>query len=194
GIGEATENIASKFTAMGAIAFTVLQNLTNRAVDAGIRIVKSLSLDSVMGGFQEYETNMNSIQTVLANTQSEGATLDDVNGALSQLNTYADQTIYNFSEMARNIGTFTAAGVKLDTSVKSIKGIANLAAISGSSSQQASTAMYQLSQAIASGSVKLMDWNSVVNAGMGGKVFQEALFETGKAMGTITDIPKTTTL
>ena len=107
----------------------------------------------------------------------------------SKLNEYSDQTIYNFGEMARNIGTFTAAGVDLNTSVSSIKGIANIAAMSGSSSEQAATAMYQLSQAISAGSVKLMDWNSVVNAGMGGEAFKSALFETGKAMGKLGGVP-----
>ena len=96
-------------------------------------------------------------------------------------------TIYNFTEMTRNIGTFTAAGVDLDTSVAAIKGIANLAAVSGSNSQQASTAMYQLSQALAAGTVKLQDWNSVVNAGMGGQVFQDALKETAKVHGIAID-------
>ena len=189
GIASAIEGIGSKFSAMGAIAFTILQNVTTMAIDAGVKIAKSLSLDQVIAGFQEYETNMNAIQTVMANTKADGTTLDDVNGALDELNTYSDKTIYNFGEMARNIGTFTAAGVNLDTSVSAIKGIANLAAISGSNSQQASTAMYQLSQALASGSVKLMDWNSIVNAGMGGEVFQKSLFETGKALGTIKDVP-----
>ena len=94
---------------------------------------------------------MNAVQTILANTQKEGTTVKDVNKALDELNTYADKTIYNFTEMTRNIGTFTAAGVKLDASVSAIKGIANLAAVSGSTSQQASTAMYQLSQALAAG-------------------------------------------
>lgn len=119
--------------------------------------------------------------------ETKGSTLEDVNKALDELNTYADKTIYNFTEMTRNIGTFTAAGVDLDTSVSAIKGIANLAALSGSNSQQASTAMYQLSQALASGSVKLQDWNSVVNAGMGGKVFQDALKETARVHGIAID-------
>ena len=101
----------------------------------------------------------------------EGSTLEDVMKALDELNLYADKTIYNFTEMTRNIGTFTAAGVDLETSVKAIKGIANLAALSGSTSNQASVAMYQLSQALAAGTVKLQDWNSVVNAGMGGRNF-----------------------
>ena len=138
-------------------------------------------------GFSEYETQINSVQTILANTQSKGTTLDDVNAALDTLNAYADKTIYNFTEMTRNIGTFTAAGIDLDTSVTAIQGIANLAAVSGSTSQQASTAMYQLSQALASGTVKLMDWNSVVNAGMGGQVFQDALKETARVHGVAID-------
>lgn len=189
GIANSLSEIGDKFSAMGAIAFSVLNNVVTKAVDAGIRLGKSLSLDQVISGFREYETNMNSIQTIMANTASKGTTLTEVSAALDELNQYADQTIYNFSEMTRNIGTFTAAGVDLDTSTQAIKGIANLAAISGSNSQQASTAMYQLSQALASGTVKLMDWNSVVNAGMGGEVFQKALFETGKTLGTIKDVP-----
>lgn len=188
-ITTALEDITNKFTAMGAIAFSVISNITNRAVDAGISLAKALSLDQVVAGFREYELNMGAIQTILSNTMADNTTLEDVNKALDVLNEYSDQTIYNFGEMTRNIGTFTAAGIDLDTSTSAIKGIANLAAISGSNSQQASTAMYQLSQALAAGQVKLMDWNSVVNAGMGGQVFQEALFETGKALGTIKDVP-----
>ena len=151
------------------------------------RTIGDLTIGAVKSGFSEYETQMNAVQTILANTESKGKTLDDVNSALDELNKYADKTIYNFTEMTRNIGTFTAAGVDLDTSVSAIKGIANLAAVSGSTSQQASTAMYQLSQAMASGTVKLMDWNSVVNAGMGGQVFQDALKETARVHGVAID-------
>lgn len=189
GMSASIEGISAKFLAMSTVAITVLSNIVNKAADAGARILKSLSLDPITSGFEEYSTQIGAIQTILANTASKGTGLEQVNAALDQLNQYSDKTIYNFTEMTRNIGTFTAAGVDLDTSVQSIKGIANLAAISGSNSQQASTAMYQLSQAIATGSVKLMDWNSVVNAGMGGEVFQKALFETGKMMGTISDVP-----
>jgi tape measure domain-containing protein len=151
------------------------------------QLLTSFTIDPIKTGFSEYETQINAIQTILANTESKGTTLEDVNGALDELNTYADKTIYNFTEMTRNIGTFTAAGTDLETSVNAIKGIANLAAVSGSTSQQASTAMYQLSQAMASGTVKLMDWNSVVNAGMGGQVFQDALKETARVHGVAID-------
>ena len=180
------QGVQSGFNAMGAVAFSVLNRMTNAAIDAGKSITNALTA-SVRDGFAEYETQMNAVQTILANTQSKGSTIDDVNSALDTLNTYADKTIYNFTEMTRNIGTFTAAGVDLQTSVDSIKGIANLAAVSGSSSAQASQAMYQLSQAIAAGKVQLMDWNSVVNAGMGGEVFQNALKRTAEHFGTNVD-------
>ena len=180
GLSGAVETVHLKFSALEVMALRVLNNIADSAYNAGKRVVSALTIDPVKTGFQEYETQINAIQTILANTESKGSTLQDVNAALDELNHYADMTIYNFTEMTRNIGTFTAAGVDLDTSVSAIKGIANLAAVSGSTSQQASTAMYQLSQALASGTVKLMDWNSVVNAGMGGQVFQDALKETAR--------------
>ena len=186
-LSSAVETVSAKFSALQVMAVTALANITNSAVNAGKRIASSLTIEPIKTGFAEYETQIGSVQTILANTQSKGSTLEDVNAALDELNTYADKTIYNFTEMTRNIGTFTAAGVDLDKSVTSIKGIANLAAISGSTSQQASTAMYQLSQALAAGKVQLMDWNSVVNAGMGGEVFQTALKRTAKQMGTDVD-------
>ena len=180
-------SISDRFSTMGIIGMTALQNITNSAIATGTTLMSALTIDPVKSGFKEYETQINAVQTILANTESKGTSLDQVNAALDELNHYADMTIYNFTEMTRNIGTFTAAGVDLDTSVAAIKGIANLAAVSGSNSQQASTAMYQLSQALAAGTVKLQDWNSVVNAGMGGQVFQDALKETARVHGVAID-------
>ena len=184
GLGSSVDAVSAKFSALQVMGVTALANITNSAVNAGKKIVSALTLDPVKDGFAEYETQMNAVQTILANTQKEGTNVTVVNKALDELNTYADKTIYNFTEMTRNIGTFTAAGVKLDASVNAIKGIANLAAVSGSTSQQASSAMYQLSQALAAGKVNLQDWNSVVTNGMGGQVFQDALIRTSEHLKT----------
>lgn len=184
GMSSGIQTVQMKFSALQVMGITALQNITNAAISAGKQLTDAITIDPVKDGFAEYETQMNSVQTILANTQKEGTNVQTVNKALDELNTYADKTIYNFTEMTRNIGTFTAAGVKLDASVSAIKGIANLAAVSGSNSQQASTAMYQLSQALAAGKVQLMDWNSVVNAGMGGQVFQDALIRTSEHLQT----------
>lgn len=183
-MGNGVEAVKMKFSDLEVMGVTALANITNSAVNAGKKIVAAFTIDPIKSGFQEYETQINAVQTILANTSSKGTTIDQVNEALDTLNTYADKTIYNFTEMTRNIGTFTAAGIDLETSVSAIQGIANLAAVSGSTSQQASTAMYQLSQALASGTVKLMDWNSVVTAGMGGQVFRDALKKTSELLGT----------
>ena len=186
-MGSAIDQVRVKFNALQIAGTTALANITNSIVTAGRNMMNQFTLAPVINGFQEYETQLNSVQTIMANTASKGTTIDQVTDALNELNTYADKTIYNFTEMTRNIGTFTAAGVDLETSVSAIQGIANLAAMSGSTSVQASTAMYQLSQALAAGKVSLMDWNSVVNAGMGGEQFQNALKRTATAMGTNVD-------
>ena len=186
-LGSSVETVRAKFSALDVFAINAMQRISNSAIDAGKRLVSAFTIDPIKSGFKEYETQMNAVQTIMANTESKGTTLEDVNEALAELNTYADKTIYNFTEMTRNIGTFTAAGVGLKESTRAIQGIANLAAVSGSNSQQASTAMYQLSQALANGRVALQDWNSVVNAGMGGEVFQTALKRTATQMGTNVD-------
>lgn len=181
------ESVKIKFSSLEVVAMTALSRITNSVITAGKQLMSSFTIDPVKSGLSEYETQINSVQTILANTKSKGATLDDVNNALNELNKYADLTIYNFTEMTRNIGTFTAAGVGLKNSTTAIQGIANLAAVSGSNAQQASTAMYQLSQALAAGTIKLQDWNSVVNAGMGGETFQNALKDTARAHGVAVD-------
>lgn len=204
GMVQAAEAVTSKFSVMGTIGDQVLRRIGDAAYNALNKMkgfVDSLTIEPISTGMQEYETQINAIQTILSNTRdkmtkqglSDAERLEIVNDRLDQLNHYADKTIYNFTEMTRNIGTFTAAGVELDTAVQSIQGIANLAAVSGSTSEQASRAMYQLSQAISTGTVKLMDWNSVVNAGMGGEVFQKALIRTATAMGKTVDVTVTET-
>lgn len=181
------DKVSNKFSGMSVVGIAALATLGAKAAVVGAQMAANLIIDPAKSGLEEYETNLGSIQTIMSNTQWENKSLGDVNNALDKLNTYSDETIYNFAEMAKNIGTFTSAGVSLDDSTAAIKGIANLAAVSGSNSQQASTAMYQLSQAMSAGKVGLEDWNSVVNAGMGGKVFQDALMETARNQGQNVD-------
>lgn len=186
-LGKAAEEVSVKFDALGIMAARVLMNITDMAMNTGKKLVEAFTIDPIKSGFEEYETQINAVQTILANTSSKGTTLEEVNEELDELNHYADLTIYNFTQMTRNIGTFTAAGVGLKKSTSAIQGIANLAAVSGSNAQQASTAMYQLSQALSAGTLKLQDWNSVVNAGMGGQVFQDALKKTAEVHGVCVD-------
>lgn len=186
-LAETVQMVAGRFTNLGIVGVTALQNITNRAVDMGMNLAKSLSIEQVTSGFQEYELKMGSIQTILANTSRHGTTLDDVSKSLNKLNDYADQTIYNFGDMTRNIGYFTNAGLKLEESTSMIKGFSNVAAASGTNTQQAAGAAYQLSQALSAGTIRLMDWRSLTNASMGNKNMQEGLIEIAEAMGTLNE-------
>lgn len=187
GMASSVSTIESRFSALGVIAASVLQNITDRAVNAGIDLAKGLSLKPLSDGFAEYELKMGSIQTILANTARHGTTLDDVNASLDELNTYADKTIYNFGEMTRNIGLFTNAGLTVEASTSMIKGFSNAAAASGTSASAAAGAAYQLSQALSTGVVKAQDWMSITNAGMGNKNMQEGLIDIAEAMGTLSE-------
>jgi tape measure domain-containing protein len=187
GMAQGIDNVTHHFSLLRIAGLTAFTSIVRQGLFAGERLLAAFTIDPIKAGLDVYETKINAIQTILANTGAAGTTLKQVTAALNQLNDYANKTVYNFGQMAKNIGTFTAAGVNLKTSVASIKGIANLAALSGSSAEQASTGMYQLSQAIAAGTVKLQDWNSVVNAGFGGKVFQHALIETARVNGVSVD-------
>lgn len=185
GLGNAVESVKLKFSAMQIAAITALQNVVNKAVDAGERLVKSLSIDQVTAGFEEYELKMGSVQTIMAST---GESLESVNGYLNELNTYADKTIYSFSDMTQNIGKFTNAGVKLPDAVKAIQGVSNAAAVAGSNSNEASHAMYNFAQALSSGSVRLADWKSIETANMATMDFKQQLIDTAVAMGTVVKV------
>ena len=182
GIAGNVDKIASRFSALGIIGVEALQNITNRAVDAGIALTKSLTIDPIMQGYGEYELKMGAIQTIMAGT---GASLETVNAKLDELNTYADKTIYSFSDMTQNIGKFTNAGVDLEDAVGAIQGISNAAALSGSNANEASRAMYNFAQALSAGHVKLIDWKSIENANMSTKEFRQQLIDAAVAAGTL---------
>lgn len=183
GIQNGAELVSSKMSALGIMGVTALVRISNQAINTGKALVNALAIKPITTGLSEYETKLNAIQTILANTKQHGTTLGDVNKTLNDLNHYADKTIYNFQQMTSAIGQFTTAGVDLETSASSIKGIANLAAFVGAPAQDASRAMFQLSQALSTGKVRLQDWMSLEHtAGMGGKTFQDALIRTAKVL------------
>lgn len=185
GLGDAVESVRMKFSALQVMAIAALTNITNKVVDAGLQIAKSFALDPIMDGFREYELKMGSIQTIMANTSRHGTTLEDVSASLDELNEYADKTIYNFGGMTEMIGKVTIAGTNLEDATAFVKGFANEAATAGTTAMEMNGALYQTTQALNAGVVKLMDWKSLTNRGMGGKNMQEGLIEMAIAMGVI---------
>ena len=188
GVASGIEVVQQKFTALEIMGITALQRITNQAITTGENLVKSLSLDQIAEGFGKYEQKTTSVQTIVNAT---GESIDSVSEKLAKLNWFTDETSYNFTDMIANIGKFTSMGIDLDTSVTAMEGIANWAAISGQGVNEASRAMYNLSQAIGVGAVKLMDWKSVENANMATKEFKETAIETAKALGELNAQGKT---
>lgn len=185
GLINGVSTVSASFSALGIMAATVLSNITTKALDAGMNMAKQFTLEPIMAGFSEYELKMGSIQTILANTSIHGTTLDQVTASLDELNTYADKTIYNFGDMTKNIGLFTNAGIKVEEATSMIKGFSNEAATSGTTAEGAAGAAYQLSQALSAGTIRLMDWRSLQNVGMGSKKMQTGIIEIADAMGEL---------
>ena len=182
GLSSAIETVSLKFSALDVAAARVFQRLTDAAIDTGRKMVNALAFQSSKDGFSEYELKMGSVQTIMAGT---GESLETVNRYLEELNKYSDQTIYSFSDMTNSIGKFTNAGVKLDKAVLAIKGVSNVAAVSGATAEEASRAMYNFSQALSAGYVKLIDWKSIENANMATQEFKQQLLDTAIELGTI---------
>lgn len=190
GIAKGVDTISNRFTTLGIVGVTALRNITNSALRAGKNIVSALTIDPVRMGLEEYETKMNAIKTILANTSVNGTTLNDVNAALKELNDYSDNTIYNFAQMTDMVGKFAATSGELDSSVAMVKGLSNLAAEAGVQNQQLQSSLYQVSQAMSGADFRLMDWRSLENAGMATKGFRNDLIETAKAMGAFKGQPE----
>ncbi|WGH21717.1 tape measure protein [Arthrobacter phage Inked] len=193
GIAQGVQDLGSKFNALSVIGITALSNITNKAIDAGMQFAKSFTVQPIMDGFNEYELKMGSIQTILANTARHGTSLETVTNEFAKLNEYSDKTIYNFGDMTRNIGLFTASGIKVEDATTMIKGFSNAAATTGTTAAAAAGAAYQLSQSLGDGKITLETWNSLSNAGMGNKNMQEGLIKIADAMGTFTGTGTTAT-
>lgn len=192
----AVEAVGVKFSTMEYIAISALNNITNKVINSGERLVKSLSVDQVSAGWTKYGDKVSSVQTIMSATANtweqsaklmefEGTQLEYVNSQLEKLNWFSDETSYSFTDMTNNIGKFTSNGVALDQAVTAMEGISSWAAKSGANVNEASRAMYNLSQAISVGSVKLMDWKSIENANMATQEFKKTAIDTAVALGTL---------
>lgn len=185
---KAIEGINGGLTTMVAKA-TLVNRATNALIDTTKRFVNSMTLDQVNAGWDKYAEKTSAVQTIMAATSKDfkdtGVQMSYVNSQLEKLNWFTDETSYNFTDMVGNIGKFTSNGIKLDKSVTAMQGIATWAARSGANANEASRAMYNLSQALSTGAVKLIDWKSIENANMATAEFKENAIEAAVALGKL---------
>lgn len=193
-VSDGTARVEASFSAMEVAIFTVINRITNRIIDLGVQLVKSLSVDNITTGWGKFSQKTTSVATLAAqNIKIAGKSIDDygqrmdvVNEQLQKLNWFTDETSYNFTDMVDNIGKFTAAGRDLDESVKAMEGIATWASLSGQNAATASRAMYQLAQALGKGNVQLIDWRSIQNANMDTQEFRQIVLDTAVSIGQLT--------
>ena len=186
-IADGIDKLNARFSNFGIVGMTVMQNLTNAAINLGKQFTNALT-EAPRGGMQTYESFISATKQLKNSAKDANGlpvTLEAVNKALDQLNDYSDKTIYSFNDMTANIGKFTNAGVSLEDSVTAIKGISNVAASAGANAQNAAAAMYNFGQALGSGVVKNQDWRSIVNANMSTQEFKEQLIQTAEELGTL---------
>ena len=178
----AIDAVGSRFSVLEQIGIGVCRRIGEELANTIQKYATDLSVGQITAGWGKYADKTTSVQTILAAT---GDSMAYVNEQLDKLNWFTDETSYNFVDMVNNIGKFTSNGIKLDTSVTAMQGIANWAAISGQNAQSASRAMYNLAQAIGTGSVKLIDWKSIENANMATQEFKQKVLEAAAAQGTL---------
>ena len=182
GASSAIEQLGGKFNWLETIATGALLRIGGQITDTLTRTFKSLTIDNVTAGFEKYGEKSENVATIMAAT---GKSIDDVNEQLEKLMWYTDETSYNFTDMASNIGKFTNNGVALEDAVTAMMGIGNWAGVSGANIQEASRAMYNLSQAMSVGEVKLMDWKSIQNANMATMEFKQQAIDAAVAVGQL---------
>lgn len=178
----AGDAVVAKFSAIGVAGITAIQNITNRAVDAGIKIAKSLSIDQVTTGFSKYEQKTANVQTLINST---GKSIDEVNGYLDRLMWFSDETSYGFTDMTQALSTMVSAGGDIDKLVPMIEGMANATAFAGKGAAEFNRVIYNLNQSYSAGYLQYRDWYSVMQAGANSKQLVEELIRAGEEAGTI---------
>lgn len=178
----AIENLGSKFSAMEVIGVSALARITSQAVDAGERLVKSLSIDQVTSGWNKYAQKTASVQTIMNAT---GKSITKVNSYLDKLMWYSDETSYGFTDMTQSLGQLTAAGGDIDKMIPMIMGIANATAYAGKGASEFQRVIYNLNQSYSQGYLNLMDWKSVELAGVATAELKQQIIDTGVELGKI---------
>lgn len=181
-LGQSVETVKLKFSALQIAAVTALTNITNSAVNAGKRLVASLSTDNIAAGWNKYEQKTGSVQTIMNAT---GKSIEEVNGYLDKLMWYSDETSYGFTDMTASLAQLTSAGGNIDNLIPMIEGIANATAFAGKGAAEFSRAIYNLNQSYSAGYLQYMDWKSLDLAGVSSKQLKQTLIDTAVELGKI---------
>nr|DAP67327.1 MAG TPA: tail tape measure [Caudoviricetes sp.] len=179
---KAADTVSSRFSTMGIIGVRALERITDKALDAGAALVKSLTIDQITAGYSKYEQKTSSVQTLVNST---GLSVKEINRYLDQLMWFSDETSYSFTEMVNALATMSSSGGDISTLIPMIQGVANATAFAGKGAAEFSRVMYNLNQSYTAGYLSYMDWKSVEQAGAASKQLKQILLDTAVAEGKL---------
>jgi len=179
-IADNVQKVADKaYTIVDRMIDKIKDNIANKLVN----FLQQNTVGQLQAGWSKYADMTTSVATL----KSQGYEMEKITEQLERLNYFTDETSFEFTKMVGEIGKFTASGQKLEDATTAMMGIANWAALSGKNAGEASRAMYQLSQALGAGQMRLQDYKSVQNLNMDTKEFRENAIEAAIAVGTLKD-------
>ena len=186
GIAKAVDNISDKFSVLRGVAIGVLTDIARKAIETGVDLAISLSLDNMLAGWQKYDQEVQAVQTIMVTL--DDTPIEDVEKALEKVSWFSDETSYSYEQMVNSMSKFISSGASLDAATDAVLGVANAAAAAGVSTKNAERAFYNFSQAMGVGYMQLMDWRSIENLNIATPEFKRNILETAAALHKIVKV------
>lgn len=179
-IADNVQKVADKaYTIVDRVIDKIKDNIANKLVN----FIQDNTIGQLNAGWNKYADMTTSVATLTG----QGYGLKQINEQLERLMYFTDETSFKFTDMVGEIGKFTASGQSLEDATTAMMGIAEWAALSGKNANEASRAMYQLSQALGAGQMRLIDWKSIQNLNMDTMEFRQNAIDAAIAVGTLKD-------
>ena len=191
-LNRSIDNVGKKFSALESIAAGVFMRIGMKAADAGIKIVKSFSVDQIASGWNRLASKTTAIQVIMSSLKDDASKFTDelskmeyVEKWMEKISWFSDETSFDLPALTDGIGKLTSKAVGLEDAVTAVEGMSLWAASAGQNAQTAARMYDQLSQAVGSGYMSTKDWMSVESAQMDTAEFKELAISIAEDMGII---------
>lgn len=186
GIGGAVDDLSERFDAWGVFAKRIIENVADAAYQQGIKMVKSLSTDNIMAGWEKYEDLSSNIYAI-TNQVSNGESYEDVTRAIEKLSWYSDATSFSLSDMTSALKGFVSQGIDLDTATAMIMGMGNSITYAGAGAKEGSGAFQVFAKAMGQGYIGLRQWQQMSSTyGIGTYGLKKQALDAAVALNKLT--------
>jgi hypothetical protein len=181
-VGSAVDAIKTKFSVLAGAAAVALGGIAQQAIQTGLQTVKALTIDPIKEGWEQYQDRMQSVMMLQTSLGANAGSA--IQGAMQDLNKYAQLTIYNVQDMNSALGQMVSQGINLQDAETAIKGFGNAAAGAGvNTSVFSSELQTALVPALALGKLQGQNWMQLKQSGIATSQFKDALIAAANAQG-----------